>query len=170
MLTMEKYHFVPCGYDIDMATATHNRGASINMSNYQHCMFIVQYEDLGAQPHRLYVWSGATDGAMTSAVPYTWSKSTVAQAALLTDTATQDLFTTPTKTTTATPYLAVAADQDFFVYLVDVDVEDMDLANNEKWLTIDFQDTADAGATGQAIVIAMLTPRHAYESHATALT
>ena len=43
----------------------------------------------------------------------------------------------------------------------------MDVANGEEWLTLDFTDPG--GATGQAIVIAILEPRYTGNQSATAL-
>jgi len=45
----------------------------------------------------------------------------------------------------------------------------MDIANQEEWLNISFDDDL-TGATGQAVVMAILTPRYPSGSIATALT
>ena len=53
--------------------------------------------------------------------------------------------------------------------VIEVDAKSMDLANNEDWLTLQFEDT-DTGATGNVTVLAVLVPRYSNASSVTALT
>jgi len=162
----EKMKIVPVGYDIDIATAADNYGASINMSKYHKATFIVQYIDLGVASHKVFFYSGAAVSTYSSLVPFKYAVGAAAVAAVTTATANQDVLGATTAVAAATG-LTVADTQDYFVYIFEVDAADMDLANGENWLSIDFNDPG--GATGQAIVIAVLEPRYAGESQATAL-
>jgi len=155
--------FVPCGIDIDIAGATDNVADSINMKNSHKCTFLVQYVDLAGADHLVLVYSGTTDAARTSALPFRYRFSPVA-----TGTATCDVY--PAWTECAATGLTVAhGTYDNFTLQIQVNASAMDTANNEEWLTLDFQDTGDAGATGQAIVWAVLSQRYSQDADATAL-
>ena len=166
-MILEKFKIVPVGYDIDIDGATNNYGASINMKNYHKATFLVQYIDLGTAAHTVLFYSGAAVSTYSSALPFKYAAGTAAVAAVTTATANQDLF--GATTAVAATGLSVADSKDNYCYVFEVDAADMDIANQEEWLSIDFQDTGDAGATGQAVVIAILEPRYAGESQATAL-
>ena len=166
-MLLEKFKIVPVGYDIDINGATNNYGASINMKNYHRATFLCQYIDLGTAAHTVLFYSGAAVSTYSSTVPFKYARSTVAVAAVTTATATQDLMTATTAVEATG--LSVADSYDNYVFVFEVDASDMDIANGEEWLSVDFQDTADGGATGQAVVIAILEPRYSGESIATAL-
>ena len=53
--------------------------------------------------------------------------------------------------------------------IVEVDASDMDIDNEENWLTLSFPDDA-TGATGGLSAVAILEPRYTGNSSATALT
>jgi hypothetical protein len=166
-MIIDKLKIVPVGYDIDINGGTNNYGASINMKNYHKATFICQYIDLGTASHTVLFYSGAAVSTYSSALPFKYVASTAAVAAVTTATANQDVF--GAKTPVAATGLAVVDTKDYYCYVFEVDADDMDIANQEEWLSIDFQDTGDAGATGQAVVIAILEPRYTQSQSATAL-
>lgn len=159
----EEYKIVPCGVDIDINGATDNVSDSINMKNYHSCTFLIQYADLGTANHTLLLYSGATAAARTSALPF---KLAFGSAAF--GTANCDVLTTWTSVAT-TGHAVAHGTYDNYMAIVEVDAADMDIANGESWLTLDFQDTGDAGATGQAIVFAVLKPRYTKGQSGTAV-
>jgi len=162
----ETMKIVPVGYDIDINGGANNYGASINMRGFHRATFICQYEDLGGANHTVKFYSGAAVSTYSSAVPFYYARGTAAVSAVTTATADQDLMTATTAV--ADTGLAVAHDTyDNFLFVFVVDAADMDLANQEEWLSIDFVDAG--GATGRAIVIAILEPRYPGESTVSAL-
>lgn len=159
----ERYKIVPCGIDVDINSATDNVADSINMKGAHKCTFVIQYVDLGTANHTVLVYSGASDAARTSAMPFKYAFASAA-----TGSANCDVLTDWTDC--ATTGLAVAHDTyDNYLLMIEVDAANMDVANSENWLTLDFQDTGDAGATGQAVVFAILEPRYAGNQSATVL-
>jgi len=156
---------VPVGYDIDIDGAADNYGASINMKNFHRATFICQYMDLGVASHVVKFYSGAAVSTYTSTVPFHYAAGTAAVSAVTTATANQDVF--GATTACAATGLTVVDTDDHKVYVFVVDASDMDIANQEEWLSIDFNDPG--GATGQATVIAILEPRYSSDASATAL-
>lgn len=165
-MLLEKFKIVPVGYDIDIAGAADNYGASINMKNYHRASFICQYEDMGGADHVVKFYSGAAVSTYSSTVPFKYSRGTAAVAAVTTATANQDLMIATTAVA-ATGLTVANATYTNYLFVFEVEAADMDIANGEEWLSIDFNDPG--GATGRAIVIAILWPRYAGESIATAL-
>jgi len=141
--------------DIDIANAATNPSDGINMKNYHDCLFVVHYVDLGTANHYVRVQSGATEGAYSSNIPFRYAFGGAAMG-----TANADVYSTWAATTEAVPYLSVAhGTYDNYTLLVYVEASEMDVANQEEWLNISFDDDL-TNATGQAIVMAILTPRY----------
>lgn len=151
--------------DIDIASAATNPSDGINMANYHDCLFVVHYIDLGGAAHYVRVQSGATEGAYSSDIPFRYAFGGAALAA-----ASADVYATWAATTSSVKYLSVAhATYDNYTLLVYIEASEMDVANQEEWLNISFDDDL-TNATGQAVVMAILTPRYPSGSIATCLT
>lgn len=160
MFLSEQFKIVPVGSDIDLSTAAANDCDSINMKNYHHCMFIVNFQDLGGAAIYVYVYSGATDGAKTSALTFNYAFGGAAQGS-----ANCDVLAA---WATSAALTVAHATYDNYMLIVEVPATIMDLANNEDWLTMSLQDD-DTGATGNATVHAVLQPRYAGYQSVTAL-
>ena len=156
---LEKYKIVPIGVDIDFNIGASNLSDSINMKNYHRATFLIQLADIGTASPILYLYSGATDAACTSALTFRYAFGSAAQASANCDVLTA-WATSAALTLTHGTY-------DNYLLVVDILTSEMDTANDEEWLTLDFTDPG--GATGQAIVIAILSPRYSGNQSITAL-
>jgi hypothetical protein len=141
---------VPCGIDVDFNSATDNLCDSINMKGSHGVIYAIQLVDIGTASPLLLVYSGATNAATTSALPFYYRFGGAAAGS-----ANCDVFGEWTACE-ATGLTLTHGTYDDYLLQVFVDAAQMDTANGEEWLTLDFQDTGDAGATGQATVIALL--------------
>lgn len=157
---IEKYKVVPVGVDIDFDTAASNLSDSINMKNYHRCTYLIQLYDIGTATPVLYCYSGATDAACTSALTFRYAFGSAAQGSTSCD-VLADWSTSAALDLTHGTY-------DNYMLIVDILASEMDLANDEDWLTLDFADDA-TGATGQAIVLAVLEPRYSSNQSGSAL-
>jgi len=153
--------YSPVGVDIDFNTAASNLSDSINMSNFHSCTYLIQLYDIGTASPVLIAYSGATDAACTSALPFKYRFGGAAQGS-----ANCDVFGDWTDCA-ATGLTLTHGTYDNYLLQVYIDAAAMDIANGEKWLTLDFTDPG--GATGQAIVIAALEPRYLSGTEVTAL-
>lgn len=158
---IENFKLVPCGVDIDFNTAASNLSDSINMKNYHRATFLIQLADIGTASPILIVYSGATDAACTSALKFRYAFGSAAAGS-----ANCDVLTDWTECDT-TGLTLTHGTYDNYLLVVEVETAKMDVANGEEWLTLDFTDPG--GATGQAIVIAVLEPRYTCNQSATAL-
>jgi hypothetical protein len=154
---------VPCGIDVDFNSSTENLCDSINMKDSHSVLYVIQLVDIGTASPTLLVYSGATDAACTSALPFYYRWGGAAQGS-----ANCDVFGAWTACE-ATGLSLTHGTYDNYVLQVMVSASAMDIANQEEWLTLDFQDTGDAGATGQATVIALLDKRYRAETDTTVL-
>lgn len=162
----ERFKIVPLGYDIDINGAADNYGASINMKGFHRATFLVQYEDLGGADHIVKFYSGASVSTYSSALPFRYTRGTAAASAVTTATANQDLMIA-TVAVENTGLTVANGTYDNYLFVFTVDAADMDVANQEEWLSIDFNDPG--AATGRAIVIAILEPRYQGSATASAL-
>jgi hypothetical protein len=155
----EMYKVVPIANDLAL-TANPTVPDSINMSNYHRATFIIQTHTLGGGDPVLTVLSGASAAAKTSTLyfKYAFAGSTILGATA--DVLAAD--SAPVNTLTI-----AHATYDNWMLIVEVDAADMDMANQEEWLTLNF---ADAGATtGNVTIVAILEPRFTGARSATAL-
>ena len=157
----ENFKIVPMlsGYDL----STHDTlmtSDSINMKNYHKATLLVQFDDIGTASPVLYVYSGATDGALTSALTFKYAFGGAACGAASSDVLAA-WATSAALTVTHGTY-------DNYLCVVEVDAKEMDLGNNEEWLTVNFTDPT-TGCTGQVTVTAILTPRYSGNRSITAL-
>jgi hypothetical protein len=156
----ENYKIVPVLSDQDLNGAATMAGDSINMSAYHEATFIVGLQTLGGANCEFGVYSGVTDGACTTFVPFRYAYGTAA-----TGSASSDILAAWTK---ATALVAIAhASKDNFMLIVEVDAAEMTAGH--KWLTFRFEDTP-TGSTGNAQVHAILKPRFPAGLSVTALT
>jgi hypothetical protein len=156
----EQVKIVPVGSDIDLNAAAANDCDSINMKNYHHATFIINLQTLGGAAIYAKLYSGATDGAKTSALTFNYAFGSAAQATALCD-------VLAAWATSANLSIAHAT-YDNYMLVIEISASAMDLANSEEWLTLSFEDT-DTGATGNVSVIAILQPRYANGQSGTAL-
>ena len=158
---IENFKLVPCGVDIDFNTAASNLSDSINMKNYHRATFLIQLADIGTASPVLIVYSGATDADCTSALKFRYAFGSAAAGSANCDVLTD------WKECDTTGLTLTHGTYDNHLLVVEVEAAKMDVANGEEWLTLDFTDPD--GATGQAIVIAVLEPRYTGNQSATAL-
>lgn len=124
---------------------------SINMKNYRRATFLINFQTIGVAASYVLLYSGATDGALTSALTFRYAFGGAA-----TGSASADVLAA--ETTSAN--LSVAhATYDNYLLVVEIEAVEMDVANGENWLTLVFADT-DTGATGNVSVVAILDPRY----------
>ena len=160
----EEYKIVPVGSDIDLSTAAANDCDSINMKNYHHATFLVNFQTLGGAAIYVALYSGATDGAKTSALTFQYALGSAAQGSTNCDV----LSAWSTVTTAASGVTIAHATYDNYLMVIEAPSTIMDLANNEDWLTLSFLDT-DTEATGNVSVIAILKPRYINNQSGSAL-
>ena len=149
------------GYDL----STHDTlmtSDSINMKNFHHATLLVQFDDIGTASPILYVYAGATDGALTSALTFNYAWGSAACGA-----ATADVLgawsTSAALTITHGTY-------DNYLLVVEVPAAMLTAAGNTyDWLTVNFTDPT-TGCTGQVTVTAILQPRYKSNVSGTALT
>lgn len=158
---IENFKLVPVGSDIDLNGAAANDCDSINMKNFHRATFLCQLQDLGGAAIYVKCYSGATDGAKTSALTFRYALGGAAAGS-----ANCDVLTA--WATSANLSIAHATYDDYLL-VIDISASAMDLANDEEWLTLTFEDT-DTGATGNVAVIAVLEPRYTNAQSPTALT
>ena len=146
----EKFKIVPILSDQDLNAAALMDGDSINMANFHKATFIVGLQTLGGAACEFGVYSGVTDGACTTFVPFNYAYGSAATAA-----ANSDVLAAWTK---AIALVGIAhGTKDNFMLIVEVDGAEM--AAGHKWLTFRFADTP-TGSTGNAQVHAILVPRY----------
>lgn len=160
MFLNEQYKIVPIGNDIDLSSAAANDCDSINMKNYHHATFVIGFQTLGGAAIYVALYSGATDGAKTSALTFWYAFGSAAQA-----TANCDVLAA---WSTSAMLTVAHATYDNYMLIIECPTEIMDTANDEEWLTLSFLDT-DTGATGNVQVHAILQPRYGNNVSVTAL-
>lgn len=144
-------------YAVALSDGDLNAGAtlscdSINMKNFHRARFIVNYQTIGGAANYVLLYSGATDGALTSALTFRYGFGSAAAAAASSD-------VVGTWSTSAN--LSVAhGTYDNYMLIIDIEASEMDITNAEEWLTLVFADT-DTGATGNVSVTVVLEPRYA---------
>jgi len=158
----EKIKIVPVANNeaLDPATAYTD---GINMANFHRATFILQFHTLGGADTHVWVYSGASEGSYTSTVPYRY-----AFGGATIKTANCDKLAAWTAADGATALHITNATYSGYMLIIEVDASDMDVANQEEWLSIGFLDT-DTGCTGNVTVVALLSPRYTSNRSASAL-
>ena len=148
-LLAEQKKIVPVMSDGDLNAGATLDTDSINMKNYHRATFVIGLQTMGGADPVMTVYSGATDGACTSALTFRYAFGSAAQA-----TALCDVLAAWTQAATLT---IAHATYDNYMLIVEIDAVDMDVANAEEWLTLRF--TCGA-ATGNVQIYAILDPRY----------
>jgi len=154
----EKFKIVPVASDLDMSSTT--SGDSINMKNYHKATFILGFQTLGTASATITLYSGATDGALTSALTFNYAWMSAAAAA-----ANCDVLAAWTSGASVTVTHGTYSN---YTLVIEIDAAAMDNDNAENWLTI--VSTDPGTATGNVQIHAILEPRYAEGQSATALT
>jgi len=154
----EQYKVVPVGHALDISSTVDSD--SINMKGFHKATFIITIDTLGTASSVLTVNSGATDGAITSALYFDYAFGGAAIAS-----ADCDVLAATTNANTLSITYGTYSD---YMLVVEVDASAMDTANEEEWLTLRFTDPGTA--TGTVDVIAILDPRYTGNRSDTALT
>lgn len=161
MYLTERIKPVPVASNYDLSTHdTLMTLDSINMKNFHHCTFYVQFASIGTASPVLYVYSGASDGALTSALTfnYAWASAAAGSASC-------DVLAA---WSTSAALSITHGTYDNYLLVVEVPAASMDVANGEEWLTINLTDPS-TGCTGNVTVLALLQPRYASNVAITAL-
>jgi len=149
----ETHKIVPVLSDLDLSgTDTSMPADSINMKNQFRATFLINCQTLAGATATCTLWSGKTDGALTSALTFRYAWMTAAKAGT-------DADVLAAWSSAATVSLTHGT-YDNYMLVIDIRAEEMDTANEEEWLTLDFQDAA-TGATGNLSAVAILEPRYA---------
>jgi len=162
MFLTEDYKIVPIYSNYDLSTHdTTMPSDSINMKNYHHATILMNFATIANASTVLYAYAGATDGAQTSALTFSYAWGSAATAA-----ATADVLgawsTSAALTITHGTY-------DNYLLVIEVPAAQMTAAGNTyDWLTLNFTDPS-TGATGNVTAIAVLKPRYKNNVAATAL-
>ena len=144
----EKLKIVPMGSYLDMGSTVVTE--SVNCKNLHRGTLVFIFHDIGTASPVLTVHSGATTGAMTSDLTFRYAWGSAA-----TLSATADVLGA---TSTSAALTITHGTYDNFMLCVDVDMSDMDIDNNEFWLTAEFTDPGTA--TGHVTCIGVFEPRY----------
>jgi len=155
----ENLKIVPVGSDLDLNGGASVDCDSINMKNYHRATFIVSAQTLGGADAHIYLYSGATDAAKTTAITFRYAFGGAAQG-------TADCDVLSATTSTAGPLHLTNGTYDNYMLIIEADAAAMGAGHS--WLTLAFQDT-DTGATGNVSVTAVLEPRYTGNRSASAL-
>ncbi len=135
MILGKKIHCVPVINSADINAGVD--GDSINCGKVQgRVLFILMFGTLVGDAV-LTVYSGATNGAKTSALYFKYALGSAAVGS-----ASSDILGTEAEVATLTLTAATYTDK---MLLVEVDVHKMDMQNDEEWMTISLSNAADSG-------------------------
>lgn len=151
MKLIENMKVIPIASEFDLTTSATNPLDSFKMTEGHHATFICVFGALGVASTQCRVYSGATDGALTSALTFHYAFSGAAALA-----ASADVFGADA---TSADLTITHGTYDNYTLVIEVDASDMDVANGEEWLTLSFPDDA-TGATGNVTVVAVVEPRY----------
>jgi len=132
-------------------TADYNSGVdgdSINMKGIHRATIIFLFGAITGDAI-LYIYSGATNAAKTSALTFKYKYGGAACGSTLSDVYSTES-TSAALTLTGTTYANRCL-------ICEIDASAMDLANNEEWLTVSLSDAASAGILH---TVAILEPRY----------
>ncbi|MFH2077068.1 MAG: hypothetical protein ABIJ57_17295 [Pseudomonadota bacterium] len=161
MFTAEQYKVVPVANNYDLSTHdTLMTLDSINMKGFHHCTFLMQFASIAVASPLVYVYSGATDGALTSALTFNYAFGGAAAGS-------EDCDVLAAWSTSAALTVTFGTYPNSLL-VIEVQADIMDVANGENWLTINLTDPT-SGCTGNVTVMAILVPRYTGNRSATAL-
>ncbi len=141
----EQYKIVPIFADVDLSGGA--TGDSINMKGYHSATFIFlsTLTNWTAGPD-IILYEGATDGATTNAMTFSYRAGSAAVASL-----TSDVLTA----WATSAELALGNDEEGFMYIIEV--EGAEMTDGYDWLTIVLDSDASAG---EGFCVAILKPRY----------
>lgn len=147
----EKYKIVPIKQAGDLNSAATVDCDSINMKLFHKATFVFTFDTLGGASTVLTINSGATDGAVTSALyfNYAWGGAAIGTA-VAGSTASCDV---PAAWTNAASVTITHTTYSNYMLIVEIDASNMDTANDEEWLTARFTDPGSGTGTFDAFVI-----------------
>ena len=154
---------------LDLNTGDPATTKGINMKGYHNCTFLIDIGTMTVANATIKVWSGATDMDLASEVAfkYAYGASTSLWAAAGTTPASgADILAAETTAVAATGLVVVQATYPNFMLMIEVDASDMDVANEEEWLSISI---TCGTAEGLVTIFAILDPRYTSNRSATAL-
>ena len=149
MSIAEEKHIVPL-----LASANTGAGVdldSINMKGF-HKATIIFTNGATSGSAVLKIYSGATEGTKTSALPF---RHAYGGAAIGSD--SSDYLTAWANVTAASGLTLASATFSSKMQVFEIDASDMDVANGEEWLT---GEISSAGTSGITHAVAILEPRY----------
>ena len=155
---LEKQHIVPL-----LASANTGAGVdcdSINMKDF-HKATVIFTNGATSGSAVLKVYSGATEGAKTSAMPF---RHTYGGAAIGSD--SSDYYAAWANVTAASGLTLASATFSSKCQVFEIDASDMDIANGEEWLTLEI---SSAGTSGITHAVAILEGRYKENRKSTVL-
>jgi hypothetical protein len=163
----EMYKVVPVANALDIS-ADHAYTDSINMSGYHRATFLLQIGALGVASSHVKVYSGAADATYTSSLPFKYAFGGAATGTATCDVLAADSIVAGAAALTDIMHITFGTYSNYML-IIEVDAADMDMANQEEWLAVDFNDF-DTGCTGLVYGFAILEPRYTQARSVTALT
>ena len=132
-------------------------GDSISMKNFHHCTFILQgpTTDWTASPD-IKVYSGATDGATTTAMTFSYRKGSAAIGSANCDVLAAEA---------TSAELDMGVNSEGYMFVIEIDATEM--TDTHDWLTIVLDSDASAG---EIVIIAVLQTRYGSFAEKSALT
>ena len=154
----ENYKIVPVYNEYDLSTHdTTQPSDSWNMKDFHKATIILQYWTLGTASPIVYVYSGTTDGAQTSALTFNYAFAGAdTGTAVAGSTASCDVLSAWGSSAALTVTHGTYTDS---MLVIEIDASAMDVANGEEWMTINHTDPT-SGGTGNVTAFVILTPRY----------
>jgi hypothetical protein len=156
---LDDKHIAVIGHALDLSGAATVDCDSINMKNYKRATLVFCFDTLGTASAVLTINSGAADATITSALTFRYAFGSDAVGS-----ADSDVLAAVSTSEALTITHGTYSD---YMLVVDIDASEMDMANDEEWLTARFTDSG--GATGTVDCFVILEPRYSNAQSASAL-
>jgi len=143
----KRYKFVPLINSADINAGVD--GDSINMAKALRAVIVLMFGAITGVGAILKIYSGATNGAKTSALTFKYGLGGAAVGSALADVLAA--------TAESAALTLTAATYQNKMFVVEIDAAQMDLANNEFWLTVELDNGADSGICE---AVALVEPRY----------
>ena len=166
MISFERMKVVPIAQAGDLNGGATVDCDSINAKLFKgKALFMFAFDTLGTASAALTINSGATDGAVTSALyfDYGWGGAAIGTAVA----GSTASCVVPAAWTNGASVTITYGTYSNYVLFVELNLDDMDTANDEDWITCRFTDPG--GATGTFDAWAILEPRYGGNQNETAL-